>query len=39
VMVLGCENIGGCDMVQKEHFYTTEGVLAPEQYHVTMAQY
>jgi hypothetical protein len=23
VMVLGCENIGGCDMVQNEHFYTT----------------
>jgi hypothetical protein len=24
VMVLGCENIGGCDMVQNEHFYTTQ---------------
>jgi hypothetical protein len=33
VMVLGCENIGGCDMVQNEHFYTTviiTGVLHTE---------
>jgi hypothetical protein len=24
---LGCENIGGCDMVQNEHFYTTHILL------------